>query len=105
MSKENIDTGKVVVVNVQSDGEEIEYCYEQFTNQRFPPKKCLYTLPVDEYQYDHKDRSPKIRTFFAKRFGTQKPDEIKNLIGVEYSQFIVKAYKLGFHPVGPFQSL
>lgn len=94
MSKPNHDVSKDVVVDVGFDGEEIELSYEEITNRRLLPKKNVYTLPKEQYKPDHVDRSPKSILYLAKKDGTEKPNEMKNLIGVEYSQFIIRAYKV-----------
>ena len=94
MNQPNPDAGKDIVVDVGSDTEDIELTFSEIVNKRPSPRKLIYTLPRDEYQPDKEDRSQKTRLYTQGGLRSVYPYEIKNLIGYEYSQFVVGMFKI-----------
>ena len=94
MNQPNPDAGKDIVVDVGSDTEDIELTFNEIVNKRPSSRKLIYTLPRDEYQPDKEDRSQKTRLYNQSGLGSVYPYEIKNLIGYEYSQFVVGMFKI-----------
>ena len=92
MKQPNPDVGKSIVVHVESDTEEIDKTYNSLKKVELPLMKRMFLWKADAYRIDLELNKPKVKTHLSLGEGTKNPDQIKNLIGLDYSHFVVEAY-------------
>ena len=56
----------------------------------------MFLWKANIYRHDPENNKPKVRTHLSHGKGTKNPNEIKNLISLDYSQFIVEEYNIKF---------
>ena len=94
MSRPNLNASKSVVVDVKSDFDEIHKTYDSLRRDELPLRKRMFLWKADVYRTDPEFHMPKTRTHQSRAKGTKNPYKIKNLIGSEYSYFIIGAYDI-----------
>ena len=94
MEEPNPDAIKDIVIDVESEIDEIDETYDAIKHNQLPLRKRMFLWKINRYMNDPEDRKPKVRTHLSLAHGTQKPEEIKNLIKLKYSRFIVGAYAI-----------
>ena len=104
MKHPNPEVGKSVVIDVESDSEEIDETYNTLKKKELPLKKRMFLWKAVVYRIDLEFNKPKGRTHLNWGKGIKNPDKIKNLIGLDYSHFIVEAYNVKF-PSGRMVSI
>ena len=94
MRATNPDADKSVVVDIEFDSEEIDETFDEIRKDQLPLRKRIFSWKADRYLIDSEFEKPRVRTHLSCSEGTQKPDEVENLMGLEYSHFIVRVYNV-----------
>ena len=94
MEKPKPDAGKDVVVDIDSK-DEFQEALDDLNKDKLPLKKKMFLWKADNY-YRTAPKFQKISrsTHQSVSYGTRAPDELKCLLSLEYSHYIVDKYKI-----------
>ena len=88
------DAGKSVVVDADSE-DEFDEALDKIHRENLPLKKRRWYWKVDDYsRIDTEFQKHKGKTHQSVSFGTKAPDELKSLVSLEYSHYIVQRYNV-----------
>ena len=87
MKHANPETGKSVVVDIESNIEEINETYNALRKEELPLGNRIFLWKANVYKIDPMLNKPKVRTHLSRGEGTKNLDETKKkktLIALEY---------------------
>ena len=94
MEKPNPDAGKDIVVDIDSE-DEFQEALDDLNKDRLPLKKKMFLWKTYNYQRTDPEFQKISRcTHQSVSYGTWAPNELKSLLSLEYSHYIVDKYKI-----------
>ena len=92
MDRPNLDAGKTIVVDIDSE-DEFDEVLNELNKEDLPLKKRMWLWKTDDYsQTDAELNKSKLWTHGSVKFGVVHPDELKSVVSIEYSHYIVQKY-------------